>query len=119
VTDDAAPLDRSLGTGLNWLLRELQRRKVLPGVIPDAFCWGATKRVRDLFERIGCDLGEDIGAETSRVIWATVREHLGDEKGRFEGDYDLALQLVTLDRNREALEAILRLSAPDDFDEAA
>jgi hypothetical protein len=119
VADDAAPLDRSLGIGLNWLLRELQRRKVLPGAIPDAFCWGATRRVRELFTHVGCDLGEEISAETSRDIWTIVRKHLGDEKGRFEGDYDLALQLITLDRNSEVLEEILRNSSPDDFDEAA
>ncbi|MCB1470356.1 MAG: hypothetical protein KDK08_25125, partial [Rhizobiaceae bacterium] len=52
---------------------------------------------------LGADVGERPDKEASRTICDFVTRHLGDDR-RFDGDFDLPLQLITRRRHRDALE---------------
>ena len=95
---NAAPIDRSLGIGANWLIRELVRNEVYD---PDdattlaPYCWMPSRRVRELLERLGEHLSLDANKEESRAIYEFMVRSLGEERARFDGDFDLPLQLIT------------------------
>jgi hypothetical protein len=103
---DAAPINRSLGIGMNWMIRELMRHGAYEPhdehlVIP--YVWAPSQRVRVLLNELGADVGEWADKEASRTIYDFVTKHLGDDR-RFDGDFDLPLQLITRRRHRDALE---------------
>ena len=104
---DAAPINRSLGIGVNWLIRELVRHGVYRRedeslLAPN--CWASTQRVRAFLNGIGADVGDRPNVTASRVIHDFVVEHIGADRARFDGDFDLPLQIVTLGSHREMLE---------------
>jgi hypothetical protein len=104
---DAAPINRSLGIGMNWMIRELLRHGTYESrdehlMIP--YVWAPSQRVRILLNELGADVGERPDKEASRTICDFVTKHLGDGR-RFDGDFDLPLQLITRRRHRGALEA--------------
>lgn len=103
---DAAPINRSLGIGMNWMLRELLRHGAYETrdehlMLP--FVWAPSRRVRILLNELGADVGERADKEASRTICDFVTKHLGDDR-RFDGDFDLPLQLITRRKHRGALE---------------
>jgi hypothetical protein len=57
---DAAPLDRSLGIGMNWMIRELLRQGVYEPrdeSLMAPYCWAPSQRVRELLNALGTDVG--------------------------------------------------------------
>ncbi|WP_067732778.1 sacsin N-terminal ATP-binding-like domain-containing protein [Novosphingobium naphthalenivorans] len=103
---DAAPINRSLGIGMNWMIRELLRHGAYESgdehlMIP--YVWAPSQRVRVLLNELGADVGERPDKEASRTICDFVTKHLGDDR-RFDGDFDLPLQLITRRKHRGALE---------------
>ena len=122
---NAAPINRSLGIGVNWLIRELTRHGVYD---PDdaksmaPYCWMPSGRVRDLLARLGMsDLSPNANPEDSRKIHAFIVNHLGEERARFGGDFDLPLQLITRARDHDVLNQCFQEGGLDasDFNEAA
>ncbi len=103
---DAAPINRSLGIGMNWMIRELLRHGAYEAgdehlMIP--YVWAPSQRVRVLLNELGAEVGDRPDKEASRTICDFVTKHLGDDR-RFDGDFDLPLQLITRRRHRGALE---------------
>ena len=103
---DAAPINRSLGIGMNWMIRELLRHGAYELgdehlMIP--YVWAPSQRVRVLLNELGADVGERPDKEASRTICDFVTKHLGDDR-RFDGDFDLPLQLITRRKHQDALE---------------
>lgn len=101
---DAAPINRSLGIGMNWMIRELLWYGTYEShdehlMIP--YVWAPSQRVRVLLNELGADVGERPDKEASRLICDFVTRHLGDDR-RFDGAFDLPLQLIT---RREHLES--------------
>ena len=96
---EAAPLNRPLGIGANWLIRECIRNGVYePGDAAKMapYCWMPSRRVRVLLAKLGMpDLSEKANKEDNRPIHDFIVNHLGAERARFRGDFDLPLQLVT------------------------
>ena len=120
---DAAPIDRSLGIGVNWLVRELMRSGVYGGddlarMAPYSFA--SSERVR---EGLLCPLGHHVldGADSDecRRIYAFIEGAAGGETVRFAGDYDLPLQLITRREHHEALRACFEAAGgvPDELDD--
>jgi hypothetical protein len=104
---DAAPLSRSLGIGMNWMIRELLRQGVYElrdERLMAPYCWAPSQRARELLNALGADVGEWADKEASRAIYKFVVHHIGHGRARFAGDFDLPLQLVTRERNRVTLE---------------
>ncbi|OAF12399.1 hypothetical protein AYJ54_06095 [Bradyrhizobium centrolobii] len=103
---DAAPINRSLGIGMNWMIREMLRHKVYElrdesRMAP--YGWASSQRVRALLNELGADVGERADKEASRTIYDFVTKHLAASRARFEGDFDLPLQLITREENKTAL----------------
>lgn len=113
---DAAPLSRSLGIGMNWMIREMLRQGVYgqhdcKSLAP--YCWAPSQRVRELLNAIGADVGVWADKEASRAIHEFIVEHIGDDRARFNGDFDLPLQLITREIHREALNHCFELTDHD------
>ena len=95
---DVAPINRSLGIGVNWLIRELVRHGVYRREderLLAPHCWASTQRVRTLLNSLGAEIGDQPDITVSRDIRDFVVEHIGANHARFEGDFDLPLQIVT------------------------
>ncbi|CCD90933.1 conserved hypothetical protein [Bradyrhizobium sp. ORS 375] len=104
---DAAPMNRSFGIGMNWMIRELLRHgayELRDEELMLPYVWSPSQRVRILLNELGADVAESADKEASRKICDFVTKHLGDDR-RFDGDFDLPLQLITRRRHRSALEA--------------
>lgn len=104
---DAAPINRSLGIGMNWMIREMLRHGVYEprdeGLMAP-YCWAPSQRVRELLNALGADVGVWADKEASRAIRDFVVEHIGADRARFNGDFDLPLQLITRETHRAALD---------------
>ena len=95
---DATPLARSLGIGINWMIRELLRYGFYE--VPDQnlmtpYCWASTRRVRNLLTRLGAAIEERADKDASSAIYEFVVENIGPDRARFDGDLDLPLQQIT------------------------
>lgn len=103
---DAAPINRSLGIGMNWMIREMLRHGVYESRdegLMAPYGWAPSQRVRALLNDLGADIGERADKEASRTIYDFVTSHIGGDRARFDGDLDLPFQLITRDENRAAL----------------
>ena len=107
---DAAPINRSLGIGMNWMIREMLRHGVYEprdeGLMAP-YSWTSSQRVRELLNDLGADVGESADKEASRTIHQFLVEHIGIDCARFNGDFDLPLQLITREEHRAALVSML------------
>jgi len=107
---DAAPIARSLGIGINWIIRELLRYGFYATddenfVVP--YCWASTGRVRELLTWIGGDVGMVANADESPAIHEFVVESIGVDRARFTGDFDLPLHEIRRRAHRADLERFL------------
>lgn len=95
---DAGSLDRALGIGAPFVVRELTRFGVVgPASRMAPYCWVPTRRVREMLCRLGRDGDLTFGrADQSRSIYAFVRDAVGAERASFHGDFCLPLQIWTL-----------------------
>ena len=98
---EAAPLSRTVGMGINWMIRELIRSGFYErGGVMAPYAWMPSRRVRLFLE--GQRLpGLRGNADDSPSIHEFVCGELGPERADFHGDYDLPLQLWTR-RRRES-----------------
>ena len=95
---DAAPINRSLGIGVNWLIRELVRHGIYRSEderLLAPYCWASTQRVRTFLNSLGADIGEQPILAVSSAIYDFVVKHVGTDRARFDGDFDLPLQIVS------------------------
>ena len=121
---DATPIDRSLGIGANWLIRELSRNGVYApseAELMAPYCWAPVARVRNLLGRLDPNLHLTADKDASPVIHNFMIEHLGAERARFDGDFDLPLQIVTRKWHRDRLNRWFEaagLEAPEFEDES-
>ena len=104
---EAAPVDRTLGAGVNWMIRELTRNGLYECSDADLtapYCWMPTQRVRKLLVSLHAPITEaSAKPDESRAIYGFLTDHIGADCARFEGDFDLPLQVMTRSRYREAL----------------
>ena len=105
---EAAPLDRTLGIGINWMIRELLRNGTYnerDEAVMAPYCWMPSLRVRErLLARLRFDhINDDANSEDSRHVHRFLVEHVGCDRARFYGDFDLPLQLITRKEHTEAL----------------
>lgn len=110
---DAAPLNRSLGIGMNWMIRELLCQGVYESGderLLAPYCWAPTQRVRELLSALGADTGVSADKEASRSIYSFVVDHIGADRARFVGNFDLPLQLITREEHRKVLENVFKVA---------
>lgn len=108
-TQSAPQIDRTLGIGANWLMRELSRNGVYDSdqaSLMAPYCWMPSRRVRVLLMSLDpknrLDY-VDANCAVSERIYDLVVAELGEDRARFWGDYDLPLQIVTRRERRGLL----------------
>ena len=92
----APSIDRALGIGACFVVRELMRLGVLSSVYAHEHCYTPVSRVRRLLESIGCpDLDSNVHQrwERSRTIYEFLREHLA-ERATFNKAYDIPFLII-------------------------
>ena len=121
---DATPIDRSLGIGANWLIRELSRNGVYDrseAKLMAPYCWAPVARVRKLLMLLDPNLILTADKDASPVIHNFMIKHLDAERAQFDGDFDLPLQIVTRNPHRGLLNGWFEaagLEAPEFEDES-
>ena len=93
---DAPPIDRALGMGACFVMRELVRKGVISNQRAHKFCYVPRKPVRKFMEHLGCNgLSNGLDHETrSKMVHDFVCEHIGKEKATFGNSFDLPLYIV-------------------------
>ena len=96
---DAPSIDRTLGIGACFVVRELMRLGILSSVHAYPHCYTPVRRVRNLLESIGCP-GLDSDAsqcwEQSVAIYEFLSEYLG-ECATFNGAFDIPFLIIAED----------------------
>jgi hypothetical protein len=101
-----------LGIGFNWLLRDCVRLGIYDAEVARLvapFGWATTWRLRHLLiRRLGARLDKEPSIDKNPAAWRFVGRRVPDRDRRaLVSDLDLPLQLITLQRNRSALEECL------------
>ncbi len=102
----APPIEKSLGIGACFILRELRRKKILntDQVVP--YCYVPVRRVRELCQTLGCrQITEDSVIDNSKNIYQFLSDNLGGGKATFFESYDIPLQILS--ENQDLLRSIL------------
>jgi hypothetical protein len=111
------PLSRVLGLGACFVVRELVRLSVLNSEHAIEHCFVPVKRVRDIFQRLGCE-GLDLQVqrwEMSSYLYRFVADYLGTERAKFMNDFDIPFQFVAEDH--DLFHRFFHLSTLDDGSE--
>jgi hypothetical protein len=111
------PLSRVLGLGACFVVRELVRLSVLNSEHAIEHCFVPLKRVRDIFQRLGCDV-LDLQVqrwEMSSYLYRFVADYLGTERAKFMNDFDIPFQFVAEDH--DLFHRFFHLSTLDDGSE--
>lgn len=94
----APPIEKSLGLGACFTLRELKRKEIINGNISDPFCYVPVKRVRHFFEDLGCtNILDNSDIDNSKIIHDFLCDNLGEENKTFSNCFDIPLQIITED----------------------
>ena len=108
---EGAPLNRTLGIGVNWMIRELTRNGVYSSAdanLTGPHCWAPTQRVRELLQLLDAPITVTKALpDESRAIYRFITDHIGADRARFHGDFDLPLQIITRERHRDTRRACL------------
>lgn len=115
---DAPPLEKTLGIGACFVMRELLRLGLVKGEHLSPYAFVPSGGVRRLLEKIGWSMGDDLnGADidnSPRIHWF-LTEYLGEEGACFGGDYDIPLRLIA--SNQDLQHQFLGFSIPEEADE--
>lgn len=113
---NAATIDKSLGMGVNWLIRELVRNDVYAATdrpLLHRYCWGASRRVRRLLRCADVRIGPPGDMDLSGAEFDEIAAAIGLPDALFGGDYDLPLQLIARRDYRPELVASLLAAGID------
>jgi len=97
----APVLSRTLGIGANFILREVVRHGVLnsaSAIVSSEHCFVAHKRVRELLNRLGMNLDEDVASSSqSQDIYKFISHYLGKDQATFDFSFDIPFQIIARD----------------------
>jgi hypothetical protein len=102
---DAPPINRALGMGACFVIRELVRNGFIENIKANKLCYVPRKPVRDILSRLGCkDLDATKCPEArSKAIHEFLCDHLGPKKATFNNSFDLPLLAVAKNASLQAL----------------
>lgn len=95
---DAPPINRTLGIGAHFVMRELVRTGVISNKNAHKHCYMPTSKIRHLFQYLGCQgLSEHSTNRwlTSNKIYSFVREALDEEKASFGFCFDIPFIVIS------------------------
>lgn len=85
----APSLEKVLKLGRHFVLRELVRREVLTSDKLYPYCFVPSKRTRQTFAAMGCQVSGEDTMTASRQIYEFAKEYLGAKRATFDMDFDL------------------------------
>lgn len=95
---DAPPLDRALGIGACFVIRELMRSGLFDNRHAYEHAYVPSAGVCDILKRLGCFFPEgDSNISWSRDIYKFLRENLGEERADFQKSFDIPFILLSRD----------------------
>lgn len=114
----APPLCRVLGLGACFIVRELVRLGLLHNHLAYRHCYLPTKRVRDIFQLLGCD-GLDLKVERWNIsthIHDFAVQHIGPERATFSDAFDIPFQFIAEDTSlqKRFFECVVASDSEDD-----
>lgn len=112
---DAPSLERTLGLGACFVLRELARQRTIENNAVHRHCYVPARPVRRFLQQIGAtELDDDRPrASMSGTIHTFLTEHLGLESATFDGAFDIPLLILAQDPNLQLAVCGERLWLPD------
>ena len=87
----APSLTRTLKIGSHLVIRELLHHGVIENPIAIPHAYAPIERIRDFFHKFGTDVS------TSEDIYRVLKDHLGEDRATFSGDYDIPLRIISSD----------------------
>lgn len=111
----APAMDRSIGMGMNWLIRELARHGYFASAdLPmiHAYGWSSTARVRRLLRHADIELDEPGHMDFTRAEFDEIENAIGTH-ATYLGDLDLPLQLIACRDYRGELRGCLVAAGMD------
>ena len=93
---DAPPLTRTLKAGAPLVVRELLYHGAIENALAIPHAYAPIERIRHFFEAFRVDVS------TSEDIHETLKNHLGEERAAFCGDYDIPLRIISSDASLRA-----------------
>ena len=110
-------LKATLGIGINFVIRELIRNQVMnPGALTP-FGFSASKSVRHLMIKLGCDINpDDADYAASKAIYEYIASELGDDSATFNGSYDIPLRIIAEKGNESLRKRLLGVGEIDIYD---
>jgi len=86
---DAPRIDRALGIGACFVMREIVRGRIVSQPLAHRHCYVPSRRIRNFFSELGCNLDGQHGPQVSILIHEFIVRFLGHEKASFEDSFDL------------------------------
>jgi hypothetical protein len=98
----APELRATLGTGINFIFRELTRHRVFSDEKIYRHCYSAPERVRRLLKALGCDEIDHSQAtpDVSLRLWDFFCAHLGKDAATFNHCFDIPLRILASDSKK-------------------
>lgn len=95
---DVPPIEKNLGYGVCFILRELVRLKVLDNPFIYEHCFVPQYNLRQFFVDLGCELDcYTPHCDNSKVIYHFLQEHLDDGDSTFDHCFDIPFQMILRD----------------------
>ena len=100
-------LRATLGIGINFVLRELVRNRVMEPEKLARYCFVPSRVVRAMLSKLDCTVSSiSTGPEDSEKIYSFIADELGEDKASFNHDYDIPLRILCEDRHQVARDKI-------------
>jgi hypothetical protein len=99
---DAPPINRVLGIGAHFLIRELYRKNILTHEGGYCLCYVPNSRVRAVLEAIGCpniNEKDSSNEDRSKIIFNFLKQKLDGHRALFKKDFDIPLQVIGYNRD--------------------
>lgn len=117
---DPPPIERILGMGACFVVRELLRLQVITNRLAWKHAFVPSKRVRSLMQELGCSLTTNSGRswEWSQELWGFVSDQIGSIADvSFGLAFDLPFQVLSHPNNRQMCEELLEVTLDEDAEE--
>ena len=97
---DMPPINRVLGIGAHFVIRELHRKGIIEHKKLHRLCYVPNEKLRGLLECLGCEgiNRKELKPESRSVMISKfLTEKLGQQKALFQNDFDIPLQVIAYD----------------------
>ena len=122
LDNEAPPIDKILGIGSNFILRELIRLGIISNDFTYSYAYVPSGRVRSFFQLLGCPKLDQSSSKIdyARTIYKFLEGKLGKEYVTFQNDFDIPFLILLRKENAhlrtQLLGEDLLIESPSDED---